>query len=129
MPYVLKTDALSNLEAGEEVEITERYFYCGNTISAGDEAFLWFSGADQCLAWSTAVLRVEPPIDRRVGVTVRVIARSSPDALTCADLAPMTDVRDGSALSELSRKFYKHAHDKVAAVSEDEAALLRSYFR
>ncbi|HEX4183969.1 MAG TPA: hypothetical protein VHY34_12000 [Caulobacteraceae bacterium] len=127
MPYVLKVAALSDLEANEEVEVTERCFYGGNAISTGDEAFLWFSGADQRLAWSAEVLQVEPATHRKITVTVRLMAQSVPDTITLTDLAPMRDDRDGSALSELSRKLYRHAHDKIAALSEDEAALLRRY--
>ena len=128
MPYVLKITAVSDLEADEEVEITERCFYGGNSISAGDEAFLWFSGSDQRLAWSADVLRVEPAMERMVSVTVRLIAQSGPEGLTLSDLAPMRDHHGRGALSELSRKLYRHAHNKVASLSEGEAAVLRGYF-
>lgn len=126
--YVLKTAALRGLAADDEIEVVEYPYYGGGAIKVGDEAFLWFSGTDQGLAWYAEVLRVEPSSDGKIAVTVRLIARAIPDALALADLASVRDSLDGSALCELSRKFYRHAHDKVAALSEEEAAHLRRYF-
>ena len=126
--YVLKTAALPDLAPNEEVKVVEYHYYGGDGIKVGDEAFLWFSGTDQRLAWSAEVIAVEPHSDGKIMVTVRLIAPSMPDTLTLEDLASVRDNRDGSTLSELSRKLYRHAHDKVAALSEDEAALLRGHF-
>ncbi|MGY4356305.1 hypothetical protein ACVWZR_005363 [Bradyrhizobium sp. i1.3.1] len=126
--YVLKTANVPDLAPNEEVEVVERPYYGGDAIRAGNEAFLWFSGTDQRLAWHAEVSRVEPSDDGRVIVTVRLISQSTPGALTLADLAPVRNARDGNALSELSRKLYRHAHDKVAGLSEEEALLLRQYF-
>lgn len=126
--YVLKTAALPDLVPNDEVEVIEYPYYGGDAIKAGDAAFLWFSGADQRLAWSAEVIQVHPAIDRKLIIRVRLIAQSTPNALTLADLASITGSALGSALSELSRKLYKHSHNKVAALSEEEAALLRLGF-
>jgi hypothetical protein len=128
VPYVLKIDALANLQQGNEIEITERYFYGGDAVIGGDEAFVWFSGVNQRLAWLAEVVRVGPLIDRRVTVLIRLTSPSASDAMTIAQLIPFRDIRDDSGLSGLSRKLYRHAHNKVAAVSEAEAVVLRQYF-
>ena len=128
MPYVLKIDALLDLEPGREVEITERYFYGGDTIDVGDEAFLWFSGSNQRLAWSVEVTRVGQCIDGRLTVTVRCISSSTQNVITTSQLKPFRDIDDGSVASKLSHKFYRHSHNKVARISEEEALFLRKYF-
>lgn len=128
MPYVLKSGALLNLEAGQEVEITERFFYGGETIDAGDEAFLWFSGPIQRLAWSAAVIEVDNRVNGRATIRVRLINPSAPDAITTSQLKPFRDIDDGTVLSRLSFKFYKQSHNKVAYISEEEAQFLRDFF-
>jgi hypothetical protein len=55
---VLKTAALPDLAPNEEVEVVEYHYYGEDGIKAGDEAFLWFSGPNQRLAWSAEVNKV-----------------------------------------------------------------------
>ena len=128
MPYVLKIEALLDLESGQEIEITERCFYGGNTIGAGDEAFLWFSGTVQQLAWSAQVTTVGDYIDGRVTVAVQLMLPSSPHAIRTSQLVPFRDIYDGSVISTLSKKLYKQSHNKIAFISDEEALFLRAYF-
>ena len=127
MPYILKTAALLCLRPANEVEIVEPCFYGGGSIRAGDEAFLWFSD-NRRLAWSAEVRSVRPAGARRIGVTVRLIAQSYPDAPTLDDLIPWRNIRDGGSLAELSRKLYFHSQNKVARISSGETEFLRRYF-
>ncbi|HEY3908421.1 MAG TPA: hypothetical protein VGM07_00860 [Stellaceae bacterium] len=128
MPFIFKTDALLDAVAGEQIEITEPAYYGGRAVFRGAEAFIWFSGTVQGLAWSAEVLRVDPPIGRLIPALVRLIDPAFPGAPGIAELMPFRDVRDGTALSGLSCKIYRHAHDKVAELTTEEANLLRSYF-
>lgn len=129
MPFILKTDTLPNATEGQQVEITERPYYGGRAIATDNEVFVWFSGVVQRLAWSGQVLRVDPPVDRRIPVFVRLIARARSDAPGIAELIPFRDIRDGSVLSNLSYKLYRHSHNKFAELSLEEAAFLRGYFQ
>ena len=128
VPYVIKTAAMSDLEPGDEVEVTKPYFYGGHTIGGGDEVFLWYSGRVQRLAWFGEVLQVIPIIRRRITVTIRLISQPAQAAPTLADLEPYRDNNDGSILSQLSHKLFYFAHDKIAAISDDEAIFFRTYF-
>jgi hypothetical protein len=80
MPFILKTDALSDAAEGQQVEVTEPAYYGGHAIAAGDQVFVWFSGAVQRLAWSGEVLRVSPPIGHRIPVVIRLVASARSDA-------------------------------------------------
>ena len=128
MPFVIKTATRSGLEPGAEILLTETCMSDGGRISDGDEAFIWFSGAESRLAWQAVVVGVGPYANRSMAVRVRLAAASTSTAPTVTDLVPLRDVRDGSPMSELSRKLYKHALNKIAAISEPEAAMLRGYF-
>lgn len=128
MPYVIKTATRTGLEPGTEILLTENCMYDGGRISDGDEAFIWFSGAESRLAWQAVVVGVGPYANRSRAVRVRLTAASVSTAPSVSDLVPLRNVRDGSPMSELSRKLYKHALNKIAAISEPEAALLRGFF-
>lgn len=128
MSVVFKTDTLADVAEVQQIVITEPAYYGGQAVAPGDQAFIRFSGNIQRLAWSTEVMRVDTPEARRIRAIVRLITRAGLDALGIVDLLPYRDVRDGTPLSELARKLYRHAHDKVARISPEEADLLRGYF-
>jgi hypothetical protein len=128
MAFVLKTETLVNVYEEQEVEIIEPAYYGGRAVAPGVEAFVWFSGTTQRLAWSAEVVRVDPVVGRRIPLLVHLITRARPDALGIAELRPYRNVRDGSALAGLSRKLFFHAHDKIATLTSPEADLLRSFF-
>jgi hypothetical protein len=127
--FRFKTDTLADVAEGQQIVIIEPAYYGGQAVAPGDEAFIWFSGSIQRLAWSAEVMRVDTPVGRRTRALVRLIARAGPDALGIVDLLPYRDVRDGTPLSELARKLYFFADDKVACLTPEEADLLRGYFQ
>ena len=132
MPYVLKTDPLPAAARGQEITVAEPAYYHGETIAEGDEAFVWYSNdrdpRRNALKWTAVVLRVERRTDRQLRVLVRLMAEAGPNAPSIADLMPFRCVHDSSAYSGLARKLYGHSHNKVAQLTEDEAALLRGHF-
>ena len=98
-------------------------------VQLGDEVFVWLSETQGGLglSWRGTVEKARPERDR-ICVTVSVFSRVSSRRLTKADLEPFRDVNDGSPISGLARKLYKHAHNKIAELNAEEAALLRKYF-
>lgn len=133
MPYVIKTYPIPNTAPGQVLSFEERPYYGGNAIAEGDEAFIWYSNDRNLnlsgLTWSAVVRSVEQARHSgAINVTVRLIAAAAPNALSNHHLSPYRDNYDGGARSELARKLYTHAHNKVAGVSESAAALLRAAF-
>jgi hypothetical protein len=128
IPFVLKTHTRRGAIEGQLIEFREPAYYRGRAIGAGDKVFVWFSGAVQRLTWSGEVLRVDSSGDNYIGGVVRLISAAHSNAPGIAELIPFRDIRYGSALPRLSYKLYRHSHDKVAALSVEEATFLRGYF-
>lgn len=104
---------------------SSRVMYGGETVSIGDEIFLWFSETQggPGLAWQGTVEKVETANHLTVLLRCRPIA-----PLGKADLQPFRDSTEDSAMRSLSEKLYKNSHNKLAALSGDETEFLRSRF-
>lgn len=130
MPYVIKTDPF-NASPGDAVTIAEKPMYGGSEIRPGDEAFIWFSETrgGNGLAWQAHVVALIGRTEGRdIAVTLCLTNRGPADALSKEDLEPLREVRDGAPLSEIARKLYYQAHNKIAALSHNQADFLRRFF-
>ena len=63
----------------------------------------------------------------RVSIEVRRTAAAR-RRLGRSDLKPFSDWKDGRPETELNFKFYRQATNKIARISEDAAAFLRTFF-
>jgi hypothetical protein len=79
--------------------------------------------AAEAVARKRGVARQTP----RVSVTVRRDALAK-RPLGRGDLKPFRDWTDGRPETELNFKFYRQATDKIAAISDEAAAFLRTFF-
>jgi len=130
MQYVIKTAPMDD-SPSSSLRFCERPMYGGGKIRAGDEVFVWYSETQGGggLSWSGRVDRVERE-HRRLCVTASRI-KSVTESFGIANLEPYrwSDegkfvADDGSPLSELCRKLYTHSHNKVAALTTEEARVL-----
>lgn len=128
MAHVIKTDPMQAMP-GDALQISEKPMYDGDRIRPGDEVFIWFSekAGGEGLAWQGHVASIVNVHSQEIAATVRLTnyatARLGKDILE-----PLRNVRDGRPLSELAQKLYYHAHNKVAAISQEAAEALRFYF-
>lgn len=130
MPYIAKTTPFAASE-GNTVTVTEKPMYDGGAAQRGDEVFVWFSETEggNGLAWQGHIAGVARDGSGSITLTVVVTNKAPSNSLGKAALMPVRDVRDGSPQSGLASKLYFQAHDKVAALSVEEADYLRQFFR
>ena len=129
MPYVIKTAPFS-AAAGSSATLEELALYGGGQIATGDEVFIWFSETQGGggLAWRATVTRRIAASNRKVSVVVGLTEAAPLGALGIKELEPLRVSREADGLSGVSRKLYRHAHNKCAALTEVEAAELRRRF-
>lgn len=126
--YVIKSAFAFPDERGRLVTFSERPFWGGDNIRRGDEVFLWRSaGAEGGLTWAGALEARRLGEDGKLYLTVR-LSQEAQRPLATADLASHRDDATVSPKSELAYKLYKHAHNKVAAISSDSTEFLRMFF-
>lgn len=131
MPYIIKTDPFSiERFPGDNVPISARPFYGGDTIDVGEEAFVWFSEkSGGCgLDWLARVTSVSQGERAFLDVSLSLVNRRATGSLGKHDLRPYRNENDGTPTSELARKLYFHAHNKIAAISRGTADYLRGFF-
>jgi hypothetical protein len=127
MPFIAKTAPI-NMPADGHVRIEERLFK-GREINVGAEIFLWSSETQGGVGlWGkgsvTAIDRGGPkPV-----VTVRVDQRINSGNFGLNEIAPHRDSQQDTPIVGLARKLYKHAHNKIAGLTNAEADLLKQYF-
>ena len=128
MPFIAKTAPIA-AEVGDTVRIEERPLYGGREIASGAEVFLWASetqGGAGLWARGT-VIGIEPAANKPV-VTVRVEEMVNSGNFGIDQIAPHRDSSADTPIVGLARKLCKHAHNKVARITVEEANLLRQLF-
>jgi hypothetical protein len=128
MPFVVK--AAVEPGAGTEVlTFHEKTMYRGKEVDVGDEAFVFASenqGGHGLYLRGTVT-----SVERGPGVRVTIDVRPSATAtrpLGRTELRAYRDLDDDQPQSEVARKLYRQATNKVARVSDETAAFLRTYF-
>jgi len=115
----------------------QKTMYGGRQIAAGDLIFIFASeneGGPGLIA-SGIVTAAEatpkrPGVARqtpRVSIAVRRTALAT-RRLGRSELKPFSDWNDGRPETELNFKFYRQATNKIAGLSDEAAAFLRSFF-
>ncbi|WP_156783327.1 hypothetical protein [Roseovarius nubinhibens] len=127
MAFIAKIDA-AETATGKNIRIDERAMYNGKSISSGDRIFIWTSetsGGCGLIAVgnvkSCTIIRGRVIAEVLVEATIR-------RQLNLSKIAPYRDVDDGSPESELAQLIYRHAHNKVAALSETVREFLEEHF-
>lgn len=128
MPFIAKTAPIT-VPADGQVRIEERPMYGGRDIRVGSEVFLWSSETQGGVGlWGKGtVTAVEPGAPKPV-VTVRVDQRVNSGNFGLNEIAPHRDRTQDAPIVGLARKLYKHAHNKVARITDQEADLLQRFF-
>ena len=130
MPYIIKTDPFE-ARADRTVTVIEKPLYGGKDIAPGDEAFVWLSetAGGNGLAWQGHVSGTNHTAEDGMEISICLANQLSGVVLGKADLEPMRNIRDGLPPSEVARKLYYQAHNKVAALTHEEGDFLRGFFR
>ena len=128
MPYIAKTAPMQVGPDGS-VQVEEKPYYGGQNIRAGDVIYLWSSETRGGVGlWGRGrVVSVQRRAERPV-VTVRVDQRADSRGFGLNEIAPHRDSTADAPIAGLARKLYTHSLNKVAYITDAEAALLQRQF-
>lgn len=133
MAYVIKAE-IRDPQAPSYPFTAQKTMYGGKHIAEGDTVFLFASeneGGRGLIARGivTAAERIakQPGATPRVSLSIRRTALAK-RMLGRRELKPFADWQDSRPETELNFKFYRQATNKVAAISNEAAALLDSFF-
>lgn len=141
MPFVIKA-AVSDPRAKRFAFEAQKTMYGGKEIAAGDEIFVLASeneGGRGLIARGTVASAKAHARPRDAGrwtprVSIEVErTRPAKRPLGCEELKawrnkPWRDEKEGAPQAELDFKFYRQATDKIAGISDEAAAFLRTFF-
>ena len=128
MPFVVKAALGSEARAGL-LSFNERTMYRGKDIRVHDEIFV-FSSENQGgngLCAKGVVTSVDRGPGSRLTIEVRPVATARRN-LGRRELKPFRDLDDNQPQTEIARKLYRQATNKIAHVSEEAAAFLSTHF-
>jgi hypothetical protein len=128
MAFVVKAALGSDVDAGLYA-FTEKTMYGGKDIRVDDEIFVFASDhqGGRGLCAKGVVTSVDPGPGIRVSIKVKPVAKAR-RSLGRAELKPFRDLVDDQPQTEIARKLYRQATNKIARVSDDAAAFLRTHF-
>jgi hypothetical protein len=128
MAFVVKA-APGGRTGPAELSFDEKTMYGGKDIRADDEIFIFESdhhgGRGLCAKGTVTSVARGPGI--RVSITVRPVAQAKRH-LGRNELKPFRDLQDGRPQTEIARKLYRQATNKIARVSDEAAAFLNAHF-
>jgi hypothetical protein len=126
MPFVVKAAPAS--EAGT-LSFNEKTMYRGKEVRVHGEIFVFASDhqGGQGLVARGVVTSVDHGPGIRVSIKVRrtAVARRN---LGRRELKPFCDGHDRRPQTEIARKLYRQATNKIAGISDEAAKFLRTYF-
>lgn len=125
MQYILKADPTQISNDGL-VEVALPGFYGGGSVSPEDRCYLWYS-EDAGGRGLTASGTVESVT--RQGSLYNLVVRLDHRISTSFGIANIRAQRDDDTTPAglIARKLYKHAHNKIAPISEAEAQPLQAH--
>ena len=128
MPFVVKA-ALGTEPKGRRISFTEKTMYGGKEIRARDEIFVFDSDhqGGQGLYARGLVTSVQRGPGIRLTIEVRPVARARRN-LGRSELKRFRDLDDGRPQTEIARKLYRQATNKIARISDKTAVFLNTYF-
>jgi hypothetical protein len=128
MAFVVKA-ALGAGAGGKLLSFNEKTMDRGKDIRVDDEIFVFASdhqgGQGLCARGVVTAVSRGPGIRVRIKVRPVATARRS---LGRRELKPFRDLDDGRPQTEIARKLYRQATNKIARVSDEAAAFLSAYF-
>jgi hypothetical protein len=126
--FVVKAAVAMRKGAGS-LSFNEKTMYGGKDIRADDEIFVFDSdhegGQGLCARGFVTFVARGPGI--RVNIRVRPVAKAKRN-LGRLELKPFRDLQDDQPQTEIARKLYRQATNKIARVSDEAAAFLYTYF-
>ncbi len=127
MPFVVK--AAPAPQSQTNLSFNEKTMYRGKQIQVNDEIFIFASDhmGGQGLVARGVVTAVKPGQGIRVSIKVRrtAVARRN---LGRRELKPFCNLDDDQPQTEIARKLYRQATNKIAGVSAEAAAFLSTFF-
>jgi len=126
MPYVLKAD-IQEAEPGDNLTTTVPAMYGGADAKRGDEIFIWSSNQMATGLAYRGILLAKRKSGAQFQVTVK-LNQMVTGHLNNGDLVDFRDSLAQDGISGISRKLFRHSHNKLAALSEVEATFLSQYF-
>ena len=128
MPFIAKTNPIAP-RPGDTVQIEETPMYGGRDIRAGAAVFLWSSETRGGVGlWGRGTVMAVDPGARKPIVSVRVDQCIQSGNFGLNEIAPHRDSPADTPIVGLARKLYKQSHNKVARITDHEAALLEQFF-
>ena len=128
MQFVEKAAPISEPGA-KSYTFSEKTMWRGKEIRVHDEIFVFASDhmGGQGLVARGVVMAVDHGPGTRVGIKVRRtdVARRS---LGRRELKPFCDLDDDQPQTEIARKLYRQATNKIAGISDEAAKFLNTYF-
>lgn len=129
MPFIVKTSPIA-AEVGDTVEIEERPMYGGEDIDTGDTVFLWVSEQQGGHGlWARGTVLHVLPAGNKLSIEVRIAQLAPVGNFGIDQIAPHRDSSAATPIVGLAHKLYKHAHNKIAGVTNAEADLLLHNFQ
>jgi len=128
MPFVVKA-ALGSQVKAMKLSFNEKTMYRGKDICVSDEIFVFASDhqGGQGLCARGVVTSVAHGPGTRVRIQVRFVAKAR-RSLGRGELKAFRDLEDGQPQTEIARKLYRQATNKIARVSDEAAVFLSRHF-
>ncbi|WP_216665288.1 hypothetical protein [Pseudoruegeria sp. HB172150] len=126
--YIVKATPV-DAGPGEVVTFVEKTMYGGKKIAPGDEVFVFASDHEggRGLSSRGTVLGVAPGPGIRLTIMVRLTAMAK-RPFGRVELKDYRERTDASPETEIARRFYRQATNKIGGISEAAADLLKDHF-
>lgn len=128
MPFIAKSAPVT-VSADGQFRIEESPMYGGREVRRGSEVFLWSSETQGGVGlWGKGTVTSVEPLGRKLVLNVRVDQRVNSGNFGLNEIAPHRDSTETTPIVGLARKLYYQAHNKIARITAEEAALLQRFF-
>ncbi len=129
MPYFVVKSAPVPVSGGARWSFDEKTMYRGKTIRVGDPIFVFASDhqGGRGLVARGIVTAVSAGRGNRVAIGVRRTAVAQ-QPLGRSELAAFRERRDDSPQTEIARKLYRQATNKIAGISDQAARFIGAHF-
>ena len=128
MQFVVKAAPISKPGANS-YRFSEKTMYRGKEIRVRDEIFVFAS--DHMGGRGLVAKGVVTAVDRGPGTRVSIKVRRTDMVrhnLGRRELKPFCDLDDDQPQTEIARKLYRQATNKIAGISDEAAKFLNTYF-
>jgi hypothetical protein len=117
-------------EDADRLEFDEKTMWRGKDIRAGDDVFIFAAehNGGRGLYARGIVTESVSGAGSRVSLTVQCTGAAT-RPLGRAELRPFRDLPDAGPETEIDRKLYRQATNKIAGISDAAVAFLRGFFR